>query len=414
MEKILDIVEAIASENELPKDRVTEAIKESMINMAKREINEKANFAFSSDSEDGDLRLVQKMLVCSDEEFDEELRSTHIPLSEAKKLVDSVELNDELEYQIDLEAMNRNAVNQIFHEISALIQKINEEETLRRLEKDLNQIVLGTVISVDVKGNTSVEIDGNRALLPLKNRIKGESFHCGQVVRAILKYISISPNGIRIELSRTLPRFLEELLKMEVPEIKDGEVVVHKIARIPGEKAKVALYTNNPRIDPIGSAVGTRGVRINAVSKELNGESIDCIEYSNIPEIFISKSLAPAQVVSVKIEKTPGLDSIQLSKEDRPVATVTVMQSQKSRAIGRSGLNIRLASMLTGYNINLVEIPDKEIVENAESSIADGVATKSVIDSKSSGTEKIEDKKLDIGALESLFKVKKVEDEEQN
>ncbi|RDU73416.1 transcription termination/antitermination protein NusA [Helicobacter aurati] len=417
MEKILDIVEAIASENDLPKERVIEAIKESMINMAKREIDDLANFAVNQDNVNRDLQLVQKMIVCSDEDFDESLESTHIPLSQAKELVDSVEINDELEYQINLESMNRNAVNQIFHEISHLVQRISEEEVLKRIEKDLHCIVLGNVISVDNVGNTSVEIGENRAILPLKNRIKGEQFQHGQTIRAILKYIGINRNGMRIELSRTTPKFLEELLKMEVPEIKDGEVHIHKIARIPGEKAKVALYTNNPKIDPIGSAVGTKGVRINAVSKELHGENIDCIEYSNIPEVFIAKSLAPAQVVSVKIHADSSVNKEKLQKGDKPMAVVHVLRSQKSKAIGRSGLNIRLASMLTGYEIELIEIPDREnlseqVLENQEAkrNIIESVFSSSGIDSKSLNNVKPEEKKLDIEALKSLFKNSNMDD----
>ncbi|STQ86550.1 transcription termination/antitermination protein NusA [Helicobacter muridarum] len=414
MEKILDIVEAIASENDVPKERVIEAIRESMINMAKREIDDLANFAVNQDDANRDLQLVQKMIVCSDEEFNEDLESTHIPLSEAKSLVDSVDINDELEYQINLESMNRNVVNQIFYEIRDVIQRINEEELLKKIEKDLHKIVLGNVISVDNVGNTSVEIGENRAILPLKNRIKGEQFHHGQTIRAILKYIGINRNGMRIELSRTTPKFLEELLKLEVPEIKDGDVQIHKIVRIPGEKAKVALYTNNPKIDPIGSAVGTKGVRINAVSKELHGENIDCIEYSSVPEVFVAKSLAPAQVISVKINANYSNNEqaqSQLQYNEKPIAVVHILHSQKSKAIGRSGLNIRLASMLTGYDIELVEIPDKEKNQSEQHMESNDIKSQLSALLPQMSESKTEDKKLDIEALKSLFKDSNTKDQ---
>ena len=296
---MLDIVEAIASENGLPQNQVIEAIKDSMIKMAKKEINESGNFIVLEDSITKDLRLVQKMIVCDDNEFTPEMKSTHIPLSEASNLVESVSIGDELEYQINLETMNRNAVNNIFHDINFQIQRLNEQEALRKIEKSINHIVIGIVIYVDDNGNTAVEIGETRANLSLKNRIKGESFKIGQPIRCVLKSARITRNGLQIELSRTTPRILEELLMLEVPEIKDGDVVIHKVARIPGEKAKVALYTNNPKIDPIGSAVGTKGVRISAISKELHNESIDCIEYSSVPEIFIAKALSPGQIISV-------------------------------------------------------------------------------------------------------------------
>ncbi len=381
MEKILDIVEAIASENGLSQNQVIEAIKESMIKMAKKEINENANFVVFEDLASKELKLVQKMIVCDDKEFYEGMEATHIPLSNARELVDNVNSGDELEYQINLEGMNRNAVNNIFHDITYQIQKLNEQEILKTFEKDLNKIVIGNVLHVDKDGNTSVEICEIRATLPLKNRIKGENFKVGQTIRCILKSAKITRNGIKLELSRTTPKLLEELLMLEVPEIKDGDVSIYKIARIPGEKAKVALYTNNPKIDPIGSAVGARGVRINAVSKELHGENIDCVEYSSVPEIFVAKSLSPAQVISVKLQK-------EVEEGQKPLAVVQISKTQKSKAIGKSGINIRLASMLTGYNFELREVLDKtEIDVNSE--------------------DKKEDKKLGLEALESLFKGKK-------
>jgi transcription termination/antitermination protein NusA len=149
-----------------------------------------------------------------------------------------------------------------------------------------------------------------------------------------------------MELSRTAPKFLEELLALEVPEIKDGIVVIEKCARIPGERAKIALYTNRPQIDPIGATVGVRGVRINAVSEELCGENIDCVEYSSSPELFISRAMSPAIITAVVVSE----------EGDEKKAVVTLPSDQKSKAIGKSGINIRLASMLTGYTIELNEV----------------------------------------------------------
>lgn len=179
---------------------------------------------------------------------------------------------------------------------------------------------------------------------------------------------------------------------LEVPEIKDGEVTIYKVARIPGEKAKVALFTNNPKIDPIGSAVGTKGVRISAISKELNGESIDCIEYVKQPEIFIAKALSPAQIISVKIERN------RLSENERPIAIIQLAQSQKSKAIGKKGINIRLASLITGFDFEIKEIAEKS---PSATTPATSEATDTAKDSKDASTE---GKKLGVEALESLFK----------
>ena len=147
---------------------------------------------------------------------------------------------------------------------------------------------------------------------------------------------------MKVELSRTSPKFLEALLKAEVPEIEDGGVIIKASARIPGKKAKVALYAAGPNIDAVGATVGVKGVRINAVSAELNGENIDAIEYSSEPAIFVTRALAPAIISSVQI--------------DGQKAVVSIVPEQKSKAIGAAGVNIRLASMLTGYEIELKEL----------------------------------------------------------
>ena len=177
----------------------------------------------------------------------------------------------------------------------------------------------------------------------MKNRIKDEKFKVGDVVKCVIKSVKLDKkDGIKVELSRTSPKFLEALLKAEVPEIKDGGVIVQNSARIPGKKAKIALYSTTPNIDPVGATVGVKGVRINAVSNELNGENIDAIEYSNEPSIFVARALAPAIVSSVKIEGDKAI--------------VSLVPEQKSKAIGVSGINIRLASMLTKYEIELQEL----------------------------------------------------------
>ena len=215
----------------------------------------------------------------------------------------------------------------------------------------------------------------------------------------VLKFVGINKNGLQVELSRTTPKFLEELLAMEVPEIKDNEVMIFKSARIPGDRAKVAVYSHNPRIDPIGCCVGVKGVRINAVSKELANENIDCVEYHSTLEIFIAKALTPAQVLSVKIQEQNvgqseqnGRENMESEKEnnERKKAIVQIKSDQKSKAIGKGGVNIRLASMLCDCDIELCEIDTLNTIESK----ADSTATTSSENTQKSG----------IDALSSLFK----------
>jgi N utilization substance protein A len=179
-------------------------------------------------------------------------------------------------------------------------------------------------------------------------------------------------------VSRTSPKFLESLLTLEVPELKDERIAIESCARIPGVRAKIAISTNEQNIDPIGAIVGVKGVRINAVSEQLNGENIDCVDYSPIPEIFVSRALSPAIVNSVKIEKNP-------KEGEKDKAIVSINSDQKGRAIGRVGLNIRLASMLTKHEIEIKEID-------------------AVTPSSEDGTPANEEKSKDVSSLEALFK----------
>jgi N utilization substance protein A len=269
-------------------------------------------------------------------------------ITAALEIDDEAEIGDQLQMEHDIESYGRSAFATLHREIEFHIQRLVENELYDKYKSKINCIVSGRVTRVDGDQNTTIEIDEIRAVLPMKSRIKGEKFKVGDVVSALVRRVHVDKStGISMELSRTAPKFLEELLALEVPEIKDGIVVIEKCARIPGERAKIALYTNRPQIDPIGATVGVRGVRINAVSEELCGENIDCVEYSSSPELFISRAMSPAIISAVVVEESENGDK---------KAIVTLPSDQKSKAIGKSGINIRLASMLTGYTIELNEV----------------------------------------------------------
>ncbi|MDL0079336.1 MULTISPECIES: transcription termination factor NusA [Helicobacter] len=377
MEKIVDIIELIACEKGLEPKVVAQVVKDTIIKVAKKQFGEELNYIIEEDEKHRTFRLIHSVLVCADD--DERITSdphNFIALSKAKEESGSdVSINDEIHHEISLENMSRNAVNMLFSDLEYHIQRTIENQLFVSFKEMLGKLVSGQVIAIDEQENTFVEIQDIRAVLPLKNRIKGEKFKVNDTISCIVKFVRFQKDGLYVELSRTTPKMLEALLEQEVPEIKDGEVIIQKCARIPGDRAKVALFSTSPRIDPIGSSVGTRGVRINAVSRKLNGENIDCIEYAEIPEIFISKALAPAQIISVKILS---------NTEEEKKAQVHIMSDQKSKAIGKNGVNIRLACMLTGFEIELVElIKDKP---------------------QDSGESTPKEQKVGIDALESLFK----------
>ncbi len=351
MEKIADIIDSIAHEKGLSVEMVTEAIKTAFANTAKHLYGEEKEFEAELNPQTKKIEVYQKILVTDDEELAKENPDRYITLEEAKEYDPDIEVGDELRFPVDIEKFGRTAAMRLHNEIEYHIQRLIEQQLFEKYKQKVGTIISGTVTRVDQEENTYLDIDEVKGILPRRYRIKGESFKPGDVVKAILRRVNVDRvHGFYLELSRTTPKFLEELLKLEVPEIKDGLVTVEKVARIPGERAKVAVASHSPKIDPVGACVGVKGVRINAVSRELKGENIDCIEYSPIPEIFVARSLSPAIITSVKIEGEKAI--------------VTLPPDQKSKAIGKSGINIRLASMLTGFEIELVE--KGEAIEGAK------------------------------------------------
>lgn len=371
MEKILDIAEAIGHEKGLKPDLVMTALKTAFIQTAKRVINPRFEFDAQVDKATKNMNLIQIITVVEDSDErlqDPEIAPAYIAISEAREYDDQVELDDQLQIEHDLLKYGRTAAAALHREIEYHVQKLVEDEIFNKYKSKIGTLVSGRVTRVDSKNNTYIEVDEIRAYLPMKSRIKGEVFKVGDHIKAVVRRVNMDKeNGIQIELSRTSPKFLEELLALEVPEISDGTVIIEKSARIPGERAKVALLSTHPQVDAVGATVGVKGVRINAVSQELIGESIDCIEYTSIPELFISRTMSPAIISAVEIIS---------DEEGKPLkAVITLPSDQKSKAIGKSGINIRLASMLTGMDIELIETAEKssQAAQENEEEAKDGV-----------------------------------------
>lgn len=357
MEKILDIIEAIAHEKNISKEHALEAFSDAIKNTAKKLTSFTSNFEVIIDNDtktysvnkvitvvaDGDAKLMTE--VGREPNIETIESDAFISLSEAQEFDESIEVGDELKEEFILEDHGRTASANLFKELEYHVQRRVEQDLFEKYREKVGTVMLGTVNRIDADDNTHVEIGELKGIMTLRNRIKGESYKRGDSIRALLRYVSVDPQyGLFLELTRTSPKFLESLMASEVPEIDDGLVEITGAARIPGERAKIALKTEQMNIDPIGAAVGVKGVRINAVSQELNGENIDCIEYSPIPNVFITRALSPAITQSIRVDV------------DEKKAIINITGDQKAKAIGKSGINIRLASMLTGYTIELNEV----------------------------------------------------------
>ena len=387
MEKILDIVEAIAHEKNISKEHAVEAFQEALINTAKKLTSYTSTFEALIDNDTKTYTVNKVITVVADNDSQlyvevgrepniKEIESdSFIPLSEAKEFDESIELGDQLKEEFVLEDHGRTASANLFRELEYHLQRRIEQDLFEKYREKVGTVMLGTVNRIDAEDNTHVEIGELKGIMSLRNRIKGETYKRGDTIRALLRYVSVDPEyGLFLELTRTSPKFLEALMASEVPEIDDGLVEIVNAARIPGERAKIALKTEQMNIDPIGAAVGVKGVRINAVSRELNDENIDCIEFSPIPEVFITRALSPAITQSIKVNV------------DDKKAIINITGDQKAKAIGKSGINIRLASMLTGYTIELNEV--------------EGVAERQVDSSDTAEAAKT----TDTSALADLFK----------
>jgi len=377
VEKILDIIEAIAHEKNISRESAIEAFKDALINTAKKLTSQTSTFEaiIDNDTKTYSINKVITVVEDDDERLEEEADS-YIGITEAKEFDNSIEIGDQLKEEFILEEHGRTASANLFRELEYHVQRRIEQDLFEKYREKVGTVMLGTVNRIDNDDNTHVEIGELKGILTRRNRIKGESFKRGDTIRALLRYVSVDPQfGLFLELTRTSPKFLEALMANEVPEIADGVVEIVAAARIPGERAKIALKTEQMNVDPIGAAVGVKGVRINAVSEELNGENIDCIEYSPIPEIFITRALSPAITQNIKVD------------QEAKKAVIDITGDQKAKAIGKSGINIRLASMLTGYDIELNEV--------------EGV-TERQIDSSEGAPQQT--KTTDTSALENLFK----------
>ncbi len=352
--EMLLLVDALAREKNVAKDIVFGALELALASATKKRIHDEADVRVSIDRNTGNYDSFRRWQVVPDSEYVNEY--LQVPLSEAQQDDPDVEAGDFLEEPlepIDFGRIGAQAAKQV------ILQKIRDAEREQILSDFLSRgehIVSGTIKRME-RGNAIIEAGKVEALLPREQMIPKENLRVGDRVKAYLLRIDRNARGPQIILSRTAPEFVIKLFDLEVPEISDGLMELKACARDPGMRAKIAVKSNDPRVDPIGTCVGLRGSRVTAVRNEIGGENIDIVLWSADPAQFVIGALSPAEVSSIVVD------------EEKHAMDVVVDEDNLAIAIGRSGQNVRLASELTGWTINLMTQDESAKKSEAEHAV---------------------------------------------
>ena len=287
----------------------------------------------------GDFEIYRNRTVVADGEVKDDNRE--ISLTEARQIDEDYEVGEEVSENVDFAKFGRRAILTLRQTLASKILELEHDSLYNKYKDRVGEIVSAEVYQIWKKEMLCVDDEGNELILPKTEQIPSDFYRKGEAVRAVGARVDNTNNNPKIILSRTSPVFLQRLLEAEVPEIHDGLITVRKIARMPGERAKIAVESYDDRIDPVGACVGVKGSRVHGIVRELRGENIDVINYTQNISLFITRALSPATVNSVRIH------------EEERKAEVYLNPDQVSLAIGKSGLNIKLASMLTEYTIDV-------------------------------------------------------------
>lgn len=307
------------------------------------------NFDIIVNPDRGDIEIWHNREVVDDEfaedsfDYDE---AKHISLTEAQKIDADLELGEEITTPVRLLDFGRRAVLAVRQNLVSKILELEKDSLYKKYKEKIGEIMTGEVYQIWKKELLILDEDGNELLLPKSEQIPSDFFKKGDTLKAVVQRVEMKNNSPVIVLSRTSPAFLERLFELEVPEVFDGLITIKKIVREPGERAKVAVESYDDRIDPVGACVGMKGSRIHGIVRELRNENIDVINYTNNPTLFITRSLSPAKITSVKID------------DETKRAEVFLKPDQVSLAIGKGGHNIKLAGKLTGYEIDVYRDTD--------------------------------------------------------
>ena len=335
-------------------DRTTlvSVLEESFRNVLAKIFGSDENFDVIVNPDKGDFEIHRNRVVVADGEVEDE--NKEISLTDARKIEADYEVGEDVSEEVDFNKFGRRAILNLRQTLASKILELEHDSLYSGYKDRVGQIISGEVYQTWKREVLLVDEENNELILPKGEQIPRDQYRKGETVRAVIHRVDNENNNPKIILSRTAPEFLERLLEAEVPEINDGLIAIRKIARMPGERAKIAVESFDERIDPVGACVGVRGSRVHGIVRELCNENLDVINWTANTRLFIQRALAPAKVSSLTVD------------EENKKAEVYLQPEEVSLAIGRGGMNIKLASMLTGYTIDVFRELDEQ---NAEEDI---------------------------------------------
>lgn len=333
-------------------DRVTMmgVLEEVFRGMFEKQFGTSENFDFIINIDKGDFEIWRNRIVTADGEVEDS--NLQVAISEVHKIDPDYEIGEEFADEVKLEDFGRRSILSLRQNLSSKILQLERENVYERYKDRVGEIVTGEVYQVWKKEMLILDDEENEMILPRNEQIPSDFFRKGDTLRAVIERVEMKNNAPLIIISRTSPKFLERLFELEVPEIYDGLITIKKIVRVAGERAKVAVESYDDRIDPVGACVGMKGARIHGIVRELRNENIDVINYSENLRLYIQRALSPAKIKNIKI------------LEEEKKAEVFLDPEEVSKAIGKGGLNIKLAGKLVGYEIDVFRDIDESELED--------------------------------------------------
>ena len=344
----INLIDTFAEFKELKNiDRPTmvSVLEESFRNVLAKMFGTDENYDVIINPDKGDFEIWRNRKIVENDALDNE--NLQITLSEAKKIDPDFEVGEDVTDEVHFVDFGRRAVLNLRQTLASKILELQKDTLYNQFVDRVGQIISAEVYQIWKKEILLLDDEGNEMLLPKGEQIPSDFYRKGESVRAVIERVENKSNNPKIILSRTSPVFLERLFELEVPEIHEGLILIKKVARIPGERAKVAVESYDERIDPVGACVGVKGARIHGIVRELRNENIDVINFTSNVNLFIQRSLSPAKISSIRLDETNKKAEVFLKPEE------------VSLAIGKGGMNIKLASMLTGYIIDVFRETDE-------------------------------------------------------